>query len=209
MTEEAPKKMPPYKPRYQNFRGKHFKPYVTAIGQLVLAWNDMHQSFGYLFCSITGDDPHDNIIRAWDSIGQDRSARGMLKAVVNGERDEELHGEFPRLREEVLWLLGQANALEDSRNDAIHTPMSDFRDPPRVVPMWAFGHPRALKLANKPDLLSDLLWIRDTALALRDYAGELDHAITSFRAKWPKRPSLPNRGQKKLARGQRRQPLPK
>jgi hypothetical protein len=33
---------------------KAFRPHITVLGQLTLAWNDLHQTLAILFCSVMG-----------------------------------------------------------------------------------------------------------------------------------------------------------
>ena len=97
------------------------------------------------------------------------------------------------------------------RNTAIHSPLLAQSDgnvtvlgmsiPVRsVAPNLWLQNPRAMKLAQK-DLLTEFRWCRDAALLLRDYALSLDYATMPEDYPWPERPSLPNRGQKKDAKG--------
>jgi hypothetical protein len=107
-----------------------------------------------------------------------------------------------------MWLLDEADKLEDARNDSIHSPLASFAADNiwaqhqgivgRIVPSVAFGNRRAIKLARK-DLLTEFRWCRDASLTLRDFAGEIYEAVAA-RTAWPDRPSLPNRGRKKDAK---------
>jgi hypothetical protein len=54
------------------------------------------------------------------------------------------------------------------------------------------GHLRAKKFEGK-NILAELRWCRDTAVALRNFAMEIDYALTDYRRPWPDRPHLPIR----------------
>lgn len=129
----------------------------------------------------------------------------MLKALIKSPNKR--LSTYPRLVEDLSWLLQEADKLEDKRNDAIHSPLVflDFDGDPTlkgyVIPFDAFGNPRALKLAQK-DLLAEFRWCRDASIVLRHFATDLYDAVAA-RDAWPDRPSLPNRGQKRTRQGQR------
>lgn len=103
------------------FTEKIFKPYVTAIGELALAWNDLHEKLGWLFGHMmeAGDERALNI---WNSPQFDRPKRALLEAVVKAMPNQ-MQRDYPRLKDDILWLLKQADVLEDARNTAIHSPL--------------------------------------------------------------------------------------
>jgi len=196
----------------ETFRGRAWRPYVAALGQLALAWNELHEHLAYLFTTVMPEDNKERTIHVWYSASQDRAAREMLRAALISQPEEFLE-KYPAAVEEIRWILGQAHALEEARNNAIHSPLlhwnTDEPDRQQIEPFAFFGHSRATKLAKRPDLLAEFRWCRDTALVLRDYVDLIDDALTISRRPWPKRPSLPNRGQKKGRRGPRHQRSPK
>jgi len=119
--------------------------------------------------------------------------------------------DYPRLKEDVLWLLKETDKLEDTRNTAIHSPLltesnndilslgdiltyHDILRRHYVAPNIRLKNSRAMKLAQK-DLLAEFRWCRDAALLLRDFALSLDAATMPDEIPWPDRHSLPNRGQ--------------
>jgi len=199
------------------FTEKIFKPYVSAIGELALAWNDLHEKLGILF--IGHFSPHRLASALWNSQQFDRPRRSMLKVVIEN-LPELTQSDYPRLRDDVLWLLGEVDKLEDARNTAIHSPLllkvDDSRlavgnitvnlGVPSVVPNLWLKNSRAMKLEQK-DLLTEFRWCRDASMVLRDYALMLEYATMPEECPWPDRPSLPNRGQKRTRRS-RRPPSP-
>lgn len=196
----------------ESFQGDEFQPYSIALGQLALAWNDLHEHLGFVFCSMMGDFSAVDItavrsLEIWHSCYQDRAAREMLRACADVE-DDDFDKRFGDVRREILWLLRKVESVEEVRNNAIHSPlMSTIEEaslnaikwPRRVHAFTWFGHRRARKLAKTLDLLMTFVWCRDTALTLRDYAAEIESHLTGAQSSLPERPVLPNRGQKKGA----------
>jgi hypothetical protein len=183
----------------------------------VLSWNDLQESFAELFWTlmnppaVAGDSVNYNPIFAWAAINSDRAQRGMLEAVIKRSRTN-----WGRLtmREDLEWLVKEANALEDQRNDAIHSPLF-YVDPSlygatstsgKVAPApWLFNR-RASKLIERADLLREFRYCRDAAIVLADYAQQLNTALTNRGAPWPSKPPLPSRPPKATPRSQRGSP---
>jgi hypothetical protein len=190
----------------QRYTSSEFKPYVAALGQLALAWNDLQESLAALFLtSLMNGPPHAGDIvdyrplRIWHAVKSDRYQKEMLRAVVAHS-----HIDWKRstLVDDVKWLLGQAENLENGRNDAIHSPLFfverslyGLTHPgKKIAPSdWLFN-PRAVSLAKRKDLLAEFRYCRDAAISLSDYAREMDAALINPRQPWPGRPRLPNRG---------------
>lgn len=187
----------------EKFTGRHYRPYVAAIGQLALAWNAFHEDLALLFIELLANGRAYPATDIWNSANYDRPKREMLRAVVKTNWSS--HSQYSKLAADVEWLLNVADSLEDARNDAVHSPLifygresqlaviAGYAD--RVMPSIAHGNKRAMKLGKK-DLLSEFRWCRDCAVVLGDFAAALYLAVAS-RTPWPDRPSLPNRGQKK------------
>ena len=216
------KKPPLYADR---FTERQFAPYVKAIGQLVLAWNSLQEalSFTYqlLLVGAINDSDHNHMSQvrsSWYSIRSDRNQRGLLKAVVQTATEWQKRT-YPKLRDDMEWLLKEVNSLEDARNNAAHSPLmlisrkksllaaalAHALEQDRVTPESAMGNPRALALAKK-DLLTEFEWCRDSALTYRDFVIHINRALWTAGYTWPSRPKLPNRGQKKGRRDRRRLP---
>jgi hypothetical protein len=104
------------------FTEAHFQPYVKAIGQLLLAWNDLHERLGNLFVMAMGAGWVDRPLAVWHSSVRDLAKRQMLKAAVSHLTDSEVE-HWPKLVEEILWILKVANSLEGLRDDSAHTPL--------------------------------------------------------------------------------------
>lgn len=203
-TRGKPQSKSPSWDDMDRFTGKHFHPYTQAIGQAALAWNHLHEELGRLFADLLFQgDLTGNAV--WQSSNTDRAKRKMLGAGV-----KELNPKYipQRVIDEVLWILGKSEALEDTRNDTVHAPLLSYDHPlwqeivdpdlKGIRPNETFGNVRATKLGKK-DLLSEYRYCRDVAVVLGKYA----EAICDWSQKepFPNRPRLPSRGQKKGRRG--------
>jgi hypothetical protein len=206
------------------FTEKGFLPYVTAIGQLALAWNDLHEKLGMMFVVLMGGGWVSLPGAIWQSSHYDRPKRAMLKAAILNQT-EDFQARFPRLKDDLIWILNQTDSIEEARNNAVHSPlllhthgpltaaMGGDRNrigKPYVFPDVLLDHPRAKKLSSKNDLLKEFRWCRNATLVLRDFVVLIDFAIDPHVRgnAWPDRPSLPNRGEKKIPKATRRQSQP-
>jgi hypothetical protein len=183
--------MPPKRRKRVRFRErfteKTWRPYVLVIGQLALAWNAFHESLAGIFYLLLSrqselhededEDRDQRPIALWASANFGRAKRQMLKAVVETERDE-ITKAFPGLKDDLLWILAQADKLEDSRNNSVHYPLIDAGFsliPGWVIPNLLYGNERAKRLVPKEgqpipkDILAEFRWCRDAALVLRDF----------------------------------------
>ena len=194
----------------QRYTSAEFKPYVTALGQLALARNDLQESLAAIFWTLmnprpqAGDSVDYTPLRVWASVKSDRTQREMLKAVILNSNK---YWGRDRMRVELRWLIDRAAELENSRNDAVHSPLFvvdkslyglSFTGK-KVAPAYWLFNPRAANLAKREDLLNEFRYCRDEAIILADYAQSIDRALINPKSAWPDRPLLPNR-QKKAAR---------
>lgn len=189
-------------PETEYYTSEQYKPYVMAIGQIALAWNDLHEQIGDIFLKVTIEymPEEDFFVAGWQSLSTDRAKRAFLRSGMGT-----LHPKHERWVKEVIWLLGQADRLEEDRNNAIHAPLIWFPAEAEehglkggVQPHRISMNKRALNLSNK-DLLTEFRWIRDAIIVIRDYAYDLYEAWEwgkEIRRSLPRRPSLPNRGHK-------------
>jgi hypothetical protein len=193
----------------QRYTAREFRPYVAALGQLALAWNDLQESLAGLFWTTmlndgppqAGDTVDYRPLRIWQAVKSDRYQKDMLRAVIEHSK---IDWKRPKFVDDAKWLLKEAINLENSRNDAIHSPLFyvdrslyGLSHPgKKIAPAaWLFN-PRAVSLAKRVDLLAEFRYCRDAAMALSDFARELDSALVNPGRPWPDRPRLPNRGQK-------------
>lgn len=173
-----------------------FRTHAIALGQLALAWNELHESMALLFCTIMGGGYSNQFLAVWHVLKADRAQRDILVVAA-----KEINGHTiainKKLADDVKWLCGQADRLEDTRNDALHSPLFGSgrkRAERTVTPITGLGHIRAQKLADTKNVLKHFEWCRDSAMALTEYCRDLDRAFAERKNTWPDRPKLPNRG---------------
>lgn len=195
------------------FTERDYQAYAMAIGQLALAWNDLHEKLGLIFVTMFDEiiypdpDDYDEDLKSvwasvWSSSTIDRLKREMLKSAISEIEDLELLN-FPKLKDDVVWVLNQADRLEDARNNAVHSPLlllaargSIFEGMfPNVIPNPMLSNKRAVRLIrSQRELLDEFRWCRDATLELRDFALRIKLALTVENYVWPDRPRLPSRG---------------
>ena len=171
------------------FTDKAFRPYALALGEIALAWNDLHVSLSFVFCSIlaVGNFNFGPFQAIWQTITNDRMQRNVLVAVA---KEAGLALSSREQFEDIKWLCDQATKLEDFRNDALHSPL--WGTSTRIAPVTGLGHPRATKLYGK-DLLAEFRLCRESITTLRNYAMQIDECLQRRRGGWPKRPQMPRR----------------
>jgi hypothetical protein len=69
-------------PWLSSFNERKFEPFIRAIGQSTLLWNDLHESLGHLYCTAVGGGFVNVHFRVWNSIANDRAKRDMLLAAA-------------------------------------------------------------------------------------------------------------------------------
>jgi hypothetical protein len=98
--------------------------------------------------------------------------------------------------EDVVWLIDTVDGLPDYRNDAAHVPVTiepeSFLASRGVVSNSVWNNRRAKNLIRK-DLLAEFRWQRNVAVQLRDYALNIERALSDEHTPWPSRPTLSDR----------------
>jgi hypothetical protein len=191
-----------------------FRPYVIAVGQTALAWNDLHEYLGRFFGMFSIGKTRAINVAVWQSQRVDRNKRQMLDAAVKAAPDTLTEGR-PQLKPDLIWLLNRVDALEDLRNDVVHAPLhlavdlekispttrparqSDFLRAARTEPMEIGDNFRAKKLSGR-DLLLEYRRCRDSLTLLRNFIREIDDSISEGKP-WPNRPRLPTQQASKKA----------
>jgi hypothetical protein len=191
-----------YWDEHTQYTSAAFRPYALAIGQLAMAWNDLHSRLALLFCSVMGGGYANQFLAIWHALKADRVQREILLAAVKKDYNSARPVKF---LEDIEWLCKKADEVEEARNNALHSPLwADRRNEgvPVVVPATGLGHVRAQKLLGK-DLLVEFRWCRDAAITLRVFAADIDATMSEFPTPWPDRPKWPTRedvsGKKKRA----------
>jgi len=177
---------------------KAFEPVALALGQLILSWNDLHETLAIVFCSVMGGGNIDPAMAIWHAIKVDRTQRDILKASVKAKTSPIQAGTTKKTRDritdDVEWLCDRIDRLEDTRNNVAHSPFWGTGSFGQVfiAPLTGLGHVRAKKLEGK-NILAELEWCRDATITLRNFAMEMDYAMSDYKRTWPDRPKLPTR----------------
>jgi hypothetical protein len=193
------KRAPPF--LRHRFSEPHFKPYVVAIGELILAWNDLHERLATLFAQAMVGSNVKQSFGVWHKTRADNAKRNLLSAAITNLPDHELK-KRPNVVKEIAWILEVADKLEGLRDDSAHGPLTSTfgilerafgLSKPIVTPNTYFGNPRALRLNKNADILRDFKYAKRRILILRDYAIAIDTAWLNAHIPWPDRPELPDR----------------
>lgn len=176
-----------------DFRDEVYKEYARTLGEVVLAWNNLHEALGVIFSSATGIPNRLLSDAMWYSCGTDRAQREMLKAML--EKDVIGHFICAPVRSEVIWILKQVDRIEDKRNDLIHAPVYYLSDGLASRFAWGHGHKRAKKL-YKTNPIEECKWLYSSIEILRNYAFHLFSQNNNCEDAQYKRPIMPNRSRK-------------
>jgi hypothetical protein len=191
------------------------QPYAAALGELIIAWNDLHETLSFLFELAIKSSSRQMGISIWHSTENDYAQRKMLRAAV----EQATHFTEDQ-REDMLWVLDRIdNTLRHSRNDMIHSPVSFIQgltdegpsdesivvvpgtsDNPRAKALWArAARPGAKALwTTVGNLKSHFDETRRLAEVLDDFAMDMFRTILNpSEWSWPKRPALPQAHRKK------------
>jgi hypothetical protein len=168
-----------------------FTPYAIEMGRLVYAWNHLHDDLAKLFWRVTGIRKSETAYAIWHSTPSDLGQRKMLIAAASTA-----FAKNDPAKSAILWLVGQVNnSLAAKRNDAIHGPVVLVTDlyGTSVRPDDWTNNPRASSLRGK-QILSELVWYRETAECLRLYCRALERALSSpgQAGSLPEKPTLPH-----------------
>jgi len=187
-------------PRFATFAEARYRPYVVAVGQVALAWNDLYKVLAVFFIVLHGETvPSDVPLAVWNSSKSDRAQREMLAAAAKTFLTlPDMLALYPTGAADVKWLADRIGEVEEARNNAVHSPLAVEGRGQRimVVPDTSTGHGRAKNLEvkmTKRELLAEFRLCRDTACVLRDHAWRM-YATLCGEGPWPDRPQLPNRG---------------
>jgi hypothetical protein len=180
------------------FESRQFKPYATAIGQFVLAWNDLHEVLAVLYWTLLGFD--DKALEGWNEARFDHKKRALITRWVE-KTPHQSKVLAPDLYDDLDWLIGQINNLAEPRNDTAHSPLTLIKEtflvsPERfekfkvgITPNTTWGNSRAKRLLGK-DLLDEFRQHRKIASKLADFAINMERSLADGNAPWPARPCL-------------------
>jgi hypothetical protein len=167
-----------------------FAPYITAVGEVVNAWNKMQEQLNKLFVAVTGMSSG-MASSIWHSVRSDSLQRDLLAAAVRATPNEKWASRHPEAKADLLALLACAERLSQQRNDAIHAPVSLAIDKDKLVPIpvYFFGNPRAKRLKGK-DVINEFRQCRDDAFTLKEFAEKAETALSFASYAWPDKPAL-------------------
>jgi hypothetical protein len=167
------------------FESRQFLPYATAIGQFVLAWNDLHETLAVLYWTLQGFD--DKVLDKWNAAKLDHKKRALITRWIKNTPAKS-KALAPDLYVDLEWLIGQIDSLAEPRNDAAHSPLTIISDTlfvnPQlfkdfkvgVVPNTTWRNSRAKRLLGK-DLLAEFRQYRKAASKLADFALNMERSL--------------------------------
>ncbi len=174
--------------KHRDFKDRAFQKLALALGRVALSWNDLHISLSSLLSVILRIPNRLITDTIWYAVKSDRGQRDVLKA-LNSSQAIGLNLS-KEARAEISWILSRATAIEDLRNDLLHSPfVNSFGN---IRPLHLGVHNRAIGLETK-NLLAECHWFYTTATMLRDHADKIDEALSRPNATLLKRPKLPDR----------------
>jgi hypothetical protein len=209
------KRAPPF--IRHRFSEPHFRPYAVAIGELILAWNDLHERLAGLFAQAMIGSNVKQSFGVWHKTRADQAKRNLLKAAITNIPDRDLI-KRPTVVKEIAWILEVADKLEGLRDDSVHGPLTASwgileraigLSKPIVTPNTYFGNQRAHRLKQNEDILRDFKYAKRRILILRDYVLAIDTAWLNVNMPWPDRPELPDRNSNRQYKGSAKHPKKK
>jgi hypothetical protein len=174
--------------------------HAEALGHISLAWTRVHEIMAMLFGLLLRPVPEERAYAIWHSIKNDRSQRDMLWALAQASLSAD-----SEIRKAIKWAVEKLLSLENSRNDALHSPYVlsyDERRGPTMIANETTGNRRAANLSGR-DLGVELESYRKNVPAVADYLWEVVRrlsvsgnalAIGRF-GEMPPPPSLPKPAQ--------------
>src|SRR6266478_4506849 len=156
------------------FESRQFLPFATAIGQFVLAWNDLHETLAVLYWTLCQFD--DKVLEEWNVAKFDDKKRALIIRWIKNTPAQS-KALMPNLYADLEWLMGQIDSLAEPRNNTAHSPLTFISDTfvvnPQlfkgfkfgVAPNTTWGNSRAKRLLGK-DLLAEFRKYRKIASKL-------------------------------------------
>jgi hypothetical protein len=168
---------------------EQYDAHASAIGKIVIAWNQFQETLGETFGRFMGTSGYKQALAAWQSLQNDRAQREMLRAVAAVTLDEK-----SRCYQEINWALKWADRhLSGWRNLGIHTPVALFTDLDgitKMVPITLFGNRNAAVLHQK-DLLQLFSLYEENIRKMNTYVVAINyHFSNPSDDAWPDRPQV-------------------
>jgi hypothetical protein len=171
----------------QGLRDAH----ALAIGKIVMAWNEYHETLGEIYAEICGREKWSASLDDWHSDRNDAAQRSKLRkaALYN------LEATAPAL-EAISWIIDTTDQiLREQRNIGVHMPLMSFTDEAglhQILPLTIFGNPRALDMVGR-DILKEYAHFEDQIRRMFSYAIAIKFNISPVRQgpeQWPHKPSF-------------------
>lgn len=177
---------------------KKLTEYYLAVGKVAYAWNILQEFLCLIFANAVYNTSATErqvtvASSAWYSQQNDRNQRRMLRAIIAAGAIEQWHITLPETaKDDILWLLSEADTLSVRRDEVIHSPvaMNHTIDQPDLTSLDLLGNPLALRLKGK-HLMQEFSLLEWRVKQLTEYAKNIYFAICNSKRPWPqKRPSL-------------------
>jgi hypothetical protein len=179
-------------------RKEAINQYVSGVGKVCYAWNNLVETLGYIFVDVTGI--NFEVAQAiWYSVDySDRTQMKMLMAAIEATPKTRWEPGLPHAHRDLSWLVKKAVDLADSRNNVVHAPcvIQYKNNEVRVVSHPDSGHSRAKSLAGKM-LEDEFEYCTERATLLESFAEMALLTLRHEHSTWPNRPALPERKQTK------------
>src|SRR5262249_62021117 len=176
------------------------QPVAAAIGNAMIEWNQMQESFGTLFARLKDPAVLHSVpaLEEWHRLKDDGKQRRLLRDTAKAS-EQDYVGRFPSFFSDIEWMCQQAGQLTDLRHDLAHAPVGfqlspdDSSEATGMGPSVFFYHPRARKLEGK-NLTTEYEKFRTSVSKLKVFARQI-YAALNFQpyGGWPDRPAMPGR----------------
>lgn len=171
--------------------------YLIAVGQVVLAWNNLQEKLGDLFVAIVQTRNSDVALAIWHAPFSDRVQRDLLKEAIEASDDVFWKRLPDRAKADLIEVLNKITSLGSKRDDAIHAPIVfDTAGQPEITADFFSKHRRAKNLVGK-DLVSEFDYLKRYAEGISSFIDGVLDVLRDQHAPWPKIPTAPSRKPKK------------
>ena len=179
-------------PSLDKWSDKAINMHTQLLGEMIWAWNDLHQSLAFLFGYVIQSSNGSMGEAIWAALKNDSAQRDALLAATKIH-----YGEKSPLGRRMCWVIKEVNWLSQFRNDFVHTAMGGFTfGPTGLVTAPSFHAVRIgrIKRFSKADTFKILRSMRGDLIQLCHYVQDLSQRVDpcgiQIIGKWPDRPQL-------------------
>lgn len=176
---------------HRDFENEKFAPFALALGQMNLAWNDLHVSLARLFSALLKIPNLSVADTIWYSLKSDRAQRDLIQEMVRYPNLGYALPDQPKAR--VLSVLAETQNIAERRNDFIHSPF--VLSGKEIVPLHLGRNKRGLNLSRRGDPLTEAKWFYKAAMVQRDNTDIIVDHLNKPYDTWPEKLPSPNRGE--------------